>query len=814
MKTFAVLEAISRDLLHALRTMRKNPVFTATAVLTLALAIGGNTAMFTVIRAVLLNPLHYPDPDRLVRLSGGATPTRFAEMKSGARSFAELGVYTRPESITLSGKPEPKVLTGVRVSANFLRILRVSPLLGRSFRSEEDLSDAPVAMISAELWQERFGGDRQIIGRTAVFASTPCTIVGVLPPRFQFPSPEIDVWMTAPSDLPSFPAKSRALSPFLAIFGRLKPLLTLNEANAEMRVIRRQYAAAHPTMLDAKPKTTMEVTAMKDELVAQVRAALWLLFGAVGFVLIIACANVANLLLTRAASRAREFALRAALGAARRRLIGQLLAESILLSVLGGVFGMLMATLVIRNIPKITAWKLPRVTEIHMDWVVFFFAMALSVATGILFGLAPSLGASRPDLMNMLRGSGALAYRGTSRRIPAGFRVRNLLSVGQVALSVILLIGAALLIESITNLRGVELGFNSADLLTMSISLPPLRYDTDRKKGFFFDDLAQRTRLLPGVRNAAVAMSLPMMDYAGIPVQDAAKPKLKLNERPIVKIFPVTPGYFRALEIPLKRGRDFTERDMPDAQRVAIVDENLARRFWPAYPAGQNLLGQKLLIGGINPKPAEIVGIVGNARQNLDDSTNWQESVYVPLFQDPPSGAMLVLRTMKDQPSLTRAVREQVRTLDWDQPIGNVRTMEDRVEAQLGQRRLLVLLLGSFASLALALALIGIYGTIAFSVVQRVQEVGVRRALGAQGSDILRLFIGQGVILASVGIIIGLAGAMALTRVMTSLLFHISPTDPLTFVCAALLFFVVAVTASYIPTCRAIRIDPMTALRI
>lgn len=813
MKIF-VLEVISRDLLYALRTMRKNLVFTATAVLTLALAIGGNTAMFTIIRAVLLNPLHYPDPDRLVRLSGGATPTRFAEMKSGARSFAELGVYTRPESITLSGKPEPKVLTGVRVSANFLRILGINPLLGRSFSPEEELSGAPVAMISAELWRERFGGDKQIIGRTAVLASTPCTIIGVLPPRFQFPSPEIDIWMTAPSDLPSFPAKSRALSPFLAIFGRLKPSLTLSEADAEMRVIRRQYAAAHPTMLDAKPKTPVEVTAMKDELVAQVRAALWLLFGAVGFVLMIACANVANLLLTRAASRAREFALRAALGAARRRLIGQLLAESILLSVFGGALGMLMAALVVQNIPKITAWKLPRATEIHMDWVVLVFAVALSVATGTLFGLAPSLGASRPDLMNMLRGSGEVVHRGTSRRILAGFQIRNLLSVGQIALSLILLIGAALLIESITNLRGVELGFNPANLLTASISLSPLRYDTDSKKAFFFDELARRTELLPGVRNAALAMSLPMMDYAGIPVQDAAKPKLKLNERPIVKIFPVTSGYFRVLQIPLKRGRGFTEHDMPDTQRVVIIDENLARRFWPAYPASQNPLGQKLLLGGVNPKPAEIIGVVGNARQTLDNSADWQESVYVPFSQNPPSAAMLVVRTVGNQPFLTGAVREQVRTFDRDQPIGDVRTMEDRVEAQLGQRRLLVLLLGSFASVALALALIGIYGIVAFSVVQRVQEVGVRRALGAQESDILRLFIGQGVILALVGIVIGLAGAMALTRVMASLLFHISPTDPFTFVGIALLFFAVAIAASYIPTRRAIRIDPMVALRV
>ena len=810
-----MLETVVQDLRYALRTMRGNPVFVSTAVLTLALAIGGNTAMFTVIRAVLLNSLEYHDPDQLVRLSGGATPTRFAEMKASAQSFAGLGAYTSSESLTLSGSSEPEVLKGAHVSANFLQILGADPLRGRSFRAEEDARGGPpVVMISAELWARRFSGDPQILGKTATLASSEYTIIGVLPPRFQFPAPGIDVWLTAPSEWTNFPPKSRALSPFLTVFGRLNPGVSLEQAEVEMKVIRRRYAQAHPAMLDARPKKPVEVTSMKEELVANVRSTLWLLFGAVGFVLLIACANVANLLLTRAASREREFALRSALGAARGRLIRQLLVESVLLSALGGTLGLLLAAFCLRAIPRITALQLPRASEIHMDWLVVGFAAALSIATGLLFGLAPSLGASRPDLIHALRATGEAASKGTSRRIMAALNVRSLLSIAQVALSIVLLIGAALLIESVVRLRNVEVGFNPEGLFTARISLPPLRYDTSQKIGSFFQELTQRVGSLPGVRSTAVALSLPMTgDYAGTPIQDAAKPQLKLNDRLISKLFLITPEYFHALDIPLRRGREFNAHDTRDAPRVAIIDENLARRFWPAYPAGIDPVGQHLLIGGVNFKPAEIVGVVANVSQNLDSRQDWQESVYVSFAQDPAPSAMLAVRTAGDPLRFTRAIREQVRALDPDQTIGGVETMEDRVEAQVGQRRLLVMLLGSFALVALLLALIGIYGVIAYSVTQRVQEVGIRRALGATQSDILRLVAGQGVILALTGIVMGVACALALTQVMRTVLFHVSATDPATFTGIASIFLLVALGASYIPARRALRIDPAAALR-
>jgi len=808
-----LLESTWQDTRHALRTMRKKPAFATTAVLTLALAIGGNTAMFTVIRAVLLKPLQYRDPDQLVSISGGATPTRFAEMQAAAHSFTQVGAFVGPENVTLSGGAEPEVLRGIRVSAGFVRIPGVEPMLGRSFRPEEDSpGGAPVAMISAELWQRRFGGDPQIAGKTATLATTAYTIIGVLPPQLQFPFPDVDVWLTAPSEEPLIPPKSRALSPFLTIVGRLRPDASIEQANAEMKVIRRHYALGHPAMLDAKPRT-VEVTAMKDTLVANVRSMLLMLFGAVGLVLLIACANVACLLLARATSRSREFAVRSALGAARSRLIRQLLAESIVLSFAGGALGVLFAAWSLRAIRSITAFELPRAGEIHLDWIVLGFSAVLSIATGVIFGLAPSLGASRPDLMTTLRASGGSASQGAPRRILANLNVRGLLVVGQIALSIVLLIGAALLVESIARLRHVDVGFNPANLLTMRISLPPLRYDTDQKRAAFYQGLIRGAEASPGVHSGVAALYLPMMGYAGTPVQDATEARLKLNERPIEAIVTITPGYFRTLEIPLRRGRDFSAKDDQDSQRMTIIDESLARQFWPSYPSGEDPVGKRLLIGGTNPKPAEIVGVVADVRQRLEGNT-WPGTVYLPFAQGAPQSAIFAIRTEGDPLRFIRSVREQVHALDRDQPIANVQTMDYLVEAQVGQRRLLMILLESFAGVALLLALIGIYGVIAYSVSQRTQEVGIRRALGARQSDILWLVIGQGLVLMLAGIALGLGGAFALTRVANTLLFQVGATDPATFIGVALLFLLVALAASYIPARRAARIDPMAALRI
>jgi putative ABC transport system permease protein len=808
------LEMIWQDILYALRTMRKKPAFAVTAVLTLALAIGGNTAMFTVIHAVLLKPLPYPDSDRLVRISGGATVSRFTEMKASAHSFTEIGAFTGEETQTLSGGAEPEVLKSVRVSANFLRILALNPLRGRAFRDEEDSPGGPpVVMISAELWERRFAGDPEIVGKTAILAGAPYIIIGVLPPHFSFPFPDVNVWMTKPSEWPPIPAKSRDLSPFLTIFGRLKPRVRLEQAGAEAKVIHGQYAMAHPTMLDAKPKRPEKLTAMKDDLVADVRTMLWMLLGAVAFVLFIACANVAGLLLARASSRSLEIAVRSALGAARIRLIGQLISESLLLSLSGGILGVLLAAWSLRAIPGMTAFELPRTQEIHLDWIVLAFAGALSIATGVLFGLAPALGASRPDLIRALRvTSGDVGNQVASRGILAGLNVRGILLVGQIALSIVLLIGTALLIESVSRLRGIAVGFNPANVLTARVSLAVLHYDTSLKQAQFFQELVQHLGSSPGFRSVAASMFLPMMGYAGTPVQDAAKPLLKLNERPIATVSVITPGYFRTLEIPLRRGRDFSERDKEGAQRVAIIDEALARRFWPSYPRGQDPIGQHLWVGGVNPNPAEIVGIAADVHQTLENSA-WPETVYVSFAQHPQAFAMLAIRAEANPLGLAGTVRERLHELDRDQTISAVETMDELMDEQVGQRRLLLILLGSFAMMALLLVLMGIYGIIAYSVAQRSQEMGIRRALGAQRSDILRLVMGQSFRLALVGVAVGVAGALGLTRLMQSVLFRVSATDPATFAGVVVLFLCVALLASYVPARRATRIDPMKALR-
>ena len=798
-------EALARDLNYAVRTIRQSPVFAVTAVLTIALGIGGSTAIFSLIRGVLLKPLEYRDPDRLVQISGGATPVHFREIRESARSFADIGAFAMQENLTLTGDFPPQVVKAIRVSSGFLDILGTAPVLGRGFLPAEDTTGAPnVAIISAELWQRHFEADPHVVGRTILLSGTPHTVVGVLPVRFQFPFPGLDVWLPQPTESPSFNPQSRALSPFLTVFGRLLPGASLQRGNAEIATIQRRYAIAHPAMLDAKPKSPIRLVPLKEQLVGKIRSTLWMLFGAIGFVLLIACANVASLLLARASARSREFAIRSALGASRRRLAWQLLVESVLLSLAGGFLGLVIAVFCLRGVPHITAIDLPRANDVGADWTVFGFAAALSIGTGLLFGLAPSLSFSRPDATTPLRSRGEAARPGASGSI------RRILVLGQVALSTVLLIGAALLIESVVQLESANPGFRPDGLLTFRVSLPPSRYDTDQKRNTFFAELRAKLEALPGVRGATVAMTLPMTGFAGSPVQDASKPPLRLNQRPIATIQIVTPGYFRTLGIPLMRGRTFSDRDIEEnAPRSAVIDEGLARQLWPGYPAGVNPVGQRLVIGGTNPHPAEIVGIVGNVHQNIEN-IGWPGSVYVPGVL--PS-AVLAIRTQDNPAQYAAAVRDTVWAMDKDQPISDIKTMEQLMEAQLGQRRLLLALLASFAGAALVLALIGIYGVLSYSVAQRTQEMGIRRALGARNHEIISLVVGQGLRLAVAGVTFGLLSAFGLTRLMRSVLFHVSAADPATYAGVACLFIVAALAASYIPARRATRSEPIAVLR-
>ena len=805
-------ETIVQDLRYGLRSMRKTPGFSAAVILTVALGIGANTAMFSVIRGVLLKPLAYRDPGRVVLLADGATPIRFHDFLQGAHSYTEVGAYAvTAEQMALSGIGRPEVLSGARVSANFLHILGVNPLLGRSFLPEEDKAGGPaVAMISAELWQRRFGGSPSAVGKTADLAGTPYTIIGVLRPRFQFPFPQTDVWVTQPSELSVIPAYGRQISPILSVFGRLQDNLTVEQATAELAVLNRSYRTAHPDMLDAKADAPDKVLALKDDLVSDVRSKLWMLSGAVGFVLLIVCANIAGLLLARATARTQEFAVRAAIGAGRRHLIGQVLAESMLLGCVGGGLGILLAAWGLKGIRGVSLDELPRAGEVHMDGWVLGFAIALSLLTGVLFGLAPALAASRADLASVLRGSGEGQALRPPRPGMLRFSSRGLLVIGQVALSVVLLIGAALLTESIYRLSRVNPGFDPHHLLTMNISPLPTHYDTDRKKEAFYQQLIERLQSLPGVRNAAVATTLPADSWYGTTVQVTGRPPVALNKRPIVIFQDITPGYFATMKIGLKRGRDFSWHDNEESVRVAVISEALARIFWPQYPQGPDPVGQHIQAGS-SPEAYEVVGVAADIRQSRDAAP--RAELYFPCLQKPSETAMIAVRTGGEPLAMTNAVRNQILALDRDQPVSGVSTMDRLMEESEGQLRLIMTLLGIFAGVAAVLAIIGLYGVISYSVVQRTKEIGIRRAVGAQPGDIMALVVGQGLRLALAGVLLGLGGAWALTRIMRDLLFQVSAVDPATFLAVAILFVVVALAASYLPARRATGIDPLSALR-
>jgi len=816
-------ETLWRDLLYALRTLRKSPSFAATAIAAGALGIGGNTVMFTVIRAVLFQPLEYRDPERLVRVSMDSAQfksvdapfsmNQFDAMR-GARSFSGFGVFlSTSQDMTLSGSGAPEALKGARVSGNFLDVLGVRPVAGRSFVADEDRPGGPpVALISSSLWRRRFGGDPQIAGRTVTIDATPFTVIGVLPAGFAFPFEGTDVWVTRPWEWPWLPQRFWRNVTFLVGFARLQPHVTLEQAAAELNVLYSQYAAGNPTFLARR--STMRVARIQDQMVANVRLMLWTLFGAVACVLLIACANVAGLLLARSASRAREFAVRAAIGAGRSRLIRQLLAESLVLAFAGGTFGLLLARWSLSAIAAInttyvtrTGPVLPRAAEIHLDGSVFLFTSALSVMTGIAFGLLPSFHASRTDLVAALRGTGRAAGADSFRG-----RARGLMVVGQVALSMVLLIGAGLLLASFARLHAVDPGFQPDHLLTLKIALPPARYDTDRKKVAFFDDLVQRVETVPGVLGATTTLSLPTTNWLRTNVQLPGEPADPRAQKFAV-VQSVTPDYFRTMGVPLRRGRSFTARDAtPGAPPVLMINESLARLLWADYPAGLDPLGRRLFEGG-DKFTGEIIGIVGDVHEG-GLAFDAVPEFYVPLTVHPPQLAYLAVRTAGDPPRFGNAVRTQVAAVDRDQPVSEVRPMTEVLDAAVGPRRLAFLLLTTFAAIAVLLAVLGIYGLMAYSVAQRTQELGIRRALGAHQQHILRLVLGRGLALALAGTVLGVGGAFGLTRLLTDLLFHVKPLDPATFAGVAVLFLIVAAAASYLPARRAARIDPMAALRV
>lgn len=812
------------DFQHAARTLRHNPAFAVTAVAALALGIGGNTAMFSVIRGVLLKPLEYREPDRLVRVSMDSAQFRsrdvpfsleqFEHMRA-ARSFSGFGVsLSTAEDMTVSGSGAPEALKGARVSANFLEILGVDPVVGRSFTSDEDRpGGAAVAMISTSLWTRRFGGDPHIAGRTITLDATPYTVIGVLPAGFEFPFAGLDVWVTRSWEWPALPSRYWRNVTFLLGFARLRTNVTPEQARAELNVLYAQYAAGNRTLLTRR--STMRVAPLHDQMVANVRSMLWMLLGAVGCVLLIGCANVANLMLARASSRSREFAVRAAIGAGRAQLMRQLLAESVLLAAAGGLAGVLLARWGLAAISQINDLYvtragpvLPRASAIHLDGAVLLFTCVLSLLTGVLCGLSPAFRASRTDVASALRESGAAAGKASTGRM------RGLLVVGQIAVSMTLLIGAALLLESFARLHAIDPGFQPENQLTLKIALPPARYDTDHKRTQFFDDVLQRANAIPGVLSAAAALSLPTTNWLRTNIQIPGDPEIP-SEQKFAVLQSVTPDYFRTLGIRLRRGRVFTSRDnAPGAPPVMVINESLARLIWPAYPDGVNPIGEQLFEGADKfAGLLEVIGVVADVHEGGLAFETIPE-FYVPTVVHSPQLAYLAVRTASDPRRLADAIRRQVLAVDRDQPISDVRPMTEVLESSVGPRRLALVLLGIFAAIAVLLAVVGIYGLMSFSVAQRSQEIGIRRALGAQHRDIAGLIVSRGLRLALAGTVLGIAGAFALTRLLTDLLFHVKPTDPGAFVVVAVLFLLVALAASYFPARRATRIDPMTALRV
>jgi putative ABC transport system permease protein len=770
------------DIRYALRMLGKSPAFAAVAILTLALGIGANTAIFTVANTLLLRPLPYADPGRLVLLFAdrrgqlqGFSYLRYTLLREQTRSLSAVAAFAS-DTFNLTGRGDPEQLSSARISANFFDVLGVRPEIGRAFTANGDQPEAkPEVIISHSLWSRRFGGAKDITGESIALDSRDYTIIGVLPANFTFSElgSNVDIWSPRlfEHSLASA-ARVRLGAGYLYGVARLESGAVRDRAQAEMDVLDRQYQHDNPGRPDADPNQKISVRGLQEQTVANFRTALLVLMGAVGFVLLIACANVASLLLSRALGRKKEIAVRAALGASRAALIRQLIVESLLLATLSGVCGVLLSQWGTRVLASLTLDTLPRMAGIHIDLAVLAFAIAISLGSGILFGLAPALQLSKPDLNRVLRDEGRGSTGSRSRH-----RAGGLFVIAQ------------------------------AHVLTMRIALPPTKYETPQQQIAFYNRLLNSVRALPGLQAAAVSSALPLNTSRISPALPEGQPAVPFGQRPILNIQTISPDYAKVLRIPLLRGREFTDHDDAEAPGVAMVNQTLVRRFWP----NDNPIGKHILLGQ-RQQPVEVVGVFGDLK-NATIGDDAAPEVMLPFPQLPWPLLNLSIRTAGDPRGPISAIRRQVSLVDKDQPLTSVQTMEEVVGSASAQPRFTMLLLAVFSATALILAIVGIYGVIAYSVAQRTGELGIRMALGADRGDVLKLVVGHGVRLTLVGIAIGLAGALALTRLMSSLLYQISATDPIAFVASALLFTVVAVLASYLPARRATRIDPADALR-
>jgi putative ABC transport system permease protein len=805
------MQALLRDLHFGVRMLGKNFGFSLAAILTLAWGIGANTAIFTVTNALLLRPFAYRDPEQLVSvgakdkaLDRGFSLLRYELVRDRSRSFEAVAVWAN-DNLNLTGLGEPLQVPVVRVSPNFFSLLGVQPQLGRAFTDQEGRPEGnPVVMISDFMWRSRLGGDRNVIGRSIALDTTPHTIVGVLPAGIQFPfAGTADIWTPRYFEYSLMtPQRLRSGVGYLNLLARLRPGTTLANADAELDVLNLQYRDQNPAMPDADPAVGMAADPLRDLVVADVRGKVLMLSAAVALVLLIACANVASLLLSRALARRREIAVRAALGASRGVLLRQLLAESMLLALAAGALGAGLGWIGTRALVTWGASQLPEGVSIGIDLRVLLFSLISSILAGIFFGTFPALQLSKLDLDRSLRDKGRGASAG-----PARAKMKSLLVVAQVALSLVLLIGAGLLLRSFARLLGVDPGFDAHNVLTMNVSLPTVKYAKPAQQLAFFDEMLRRVSVLPGVRSAAISAALPMSWKRFSPVLPEGQPNLPLAQRTFVDIEAISPQWFQTMRVPLRAGRTFTAADNADAPKVVIVNEAFARRFWP----NENPVDRHILVGR-GPEPSQVIAVAADIR-NRGLALDTQPQLYLPFAQLPWTDMNLLVRTTAPPGSITAAVRAQIAAVDPDQPIAHIQTVDELVQSKLAEPRFTLLLLGIFAVTALALSVIGIYGVLSYLVAQRRYELGIRLALGAQRADILRIVVRQGLLLAIAGVALGLIAALLLTRLMSSMLYEISAHDLTTFAVAPLLFLAIALLASFLPARGATKVDPVEALR-
>ena len=802
-----LIDNVVRDVTYGTRVLVKNYAFTIVVILTLALGIGANTAIFSFANGILLRPLPYPQSDRLavideIALKEGGNPIgvsypNFLDWREQNTVFEGMASHFGTSRFSMTAGGTPSAIRGSRVTYGLFEVLHVSPILGRTFAANEDRPDEDaVVIISYDLWQRSFGGDPNVIGQKIMISSRPRTVIGVMPRGFRFPEVS-DIWVPLAFTTQMYTRTDHGLE----TIARLKDGVTIAQAQTEMNTIAARILEQNPVTNEGLGVT---VTSLRQNLSGSYHDALLILLGVVGFVLLVACVNVANLMLARATARQKEFALRAALGASRWRIIRQLLFESLLLAIAGGALGFVLSIWALHLLLTAIPGDLPFWMNFGLDLRVLSFTLAITLLTGLIFGAVPALQTSRVDLNDTLKEGG----RGNSG---VRNRARSLLVVSEIAMSLVLLVGAGLMVQSFLRLRRVNIGLDPKNVLTATLVLPRAKYTQEEQRSAFFKQLVERVRTLPGVEAASATGTLPLGgNNWGRSLTVEGYPVLSVGQAPSIQHTVVTPGYFRTMGITLLAGRDFNDADNKDSQDVTIIDERLARQYWP----NQSPLGKRVRFGP--PEDNEpwhtIVGVVSAVRhQRMQEET--RPSVYLPHQKIPSSGMTLVARTSTNPREFIGAVRREVAQLDPDLPVSEVATMEEVVAESIWQPRLYALLFAVFAGGALLLALIGIYGVMAFLVQTRTHEIGVRMALGATARDVFRLIVGRGMKLTALGVVIGIGGAIALTRLIHSLLFNTSTTDPFTFIFISLLLCLAAFFACYLPARRAAKVDPLVALR-